>query len=88
MKSLHEVYHAIIKDSLEMARKGPGNLDYAAAYARAGLSDPDVTDGRSLTHEAHTQALYVRTNLAGWRGTEAKAGRTLLDKLLKEYKKK
>jgi hypothetical protein len=54
-----------------IAAKGPN--DYAKAYARAGLG--------MTGEEARVQALYIRSNLATWRGEEARKVKAELDRL-------
>lgn len=58
----------------EGSRSQGGNLRFAAAYAREGRM---MTDGKAIA----VQAMYILSNLGGWRGEHArvtKAG-------LKEY---
>ncbi|QIG73293.1 hypothetical protein EVC02_072 [Rhizobium phage RHph_N17] len=77
--TLHDCYNAIIR----AAKANPNNrlIDYAAAYAREGLRMPDALTKSELTSESRVQAVYVRANLSGWRGDEAKAIRLALDKI-------
>ncbi|MBU2051522.1 MAG: hypothetical protein KKH61_21435 [Gammaproteobacteria bacterium] len=44
---------------------------YAINYARAGY-------GMTAGHEVHAQCLYVLSNLAQWRGKEARAAKEIL----------
>jgi len=76
LKSLHDCYRLILARANERA------LNYAVGYARHGLTLPNATKRSELGHEARIQALYVRTNLSGWRGGDAKAVRALMDKII------
>ena len=79
--TLHDCYNAILR-----ASKTTKALDYAYGYAygyaREGLRMPDAAKHTELTGESRVQAIYVRANLAGWRGDEAKAVRQALDKMI------
>ncbi len=48
--------------------------DYARSYAQAGLK---LTQADAI----HTQLLYVRDNIKGWRGEDAKVCKVLIDEL-------
>lgn len=53
----------------------PGtDIQYAAAYAQAGLS-------LTAAEEIRVQALYIRSNLSKWRGTEAREVKAALDRI-------
>lgn len=82
LKSLHDCYRKILAVSNARTGQRGLNIDYAATYARYGLTLPNATKRSELGHEARIQALYVRTNLSGWRGDEAKAVRALLDQII------
>lgn len=61
-----EVWNASLKAIIAAASKSQGgNIQYAASYARAGLG--------MIGEERRVQALYILSNLSGWRGEEAKA---------------
>lgn len=79
--TLHDCYRSIIRFAESGASK-TGFILYAASYAKHGLMLKDALSKAELTHEARTQALYVRSNLQGWRGDEAKAVRLAMDKIL------
>ena len=81
--TLHDCYREIISASNARAGQRGQGIDYAAMYAREGLRMPDAVSKAELTDESKTQALYVRTNLSGWRGDKAKLVRTQIDKILK-----
>ncbi|AGC35745.1 hypothetical protein ACP46_gp60 [Rhizobium phage RHEph06] len=81
IKSLHDAYRKIISVSHSRVGKRSLGIDYAALYAKYGLELPNATSRETVTQEARTQALYVRSNLSGWRGDEAKVVKALLDKI-------
>lgn len=56
--------------------KPHAGIHYAATYARAGL---DMTG-----HERSVQALYILSNLSGWRGPVARATKDILKTVSKE----
>lgn len=62
--TFHECCRAVI--SAAEARKNSTSLQYAATYARAGLS---MTEGSEL---ARVQAMYIHSNLAYWRSEHAR----------------
>lgn len=80
--TLHDCYYAIIRYANN--RQKGGKINYAASYAAYGLKLPDAVCKVELTDEMRTQALYVRTNLSGWRGDEARAVRQSIDKILEK----
>lgn len=84
--SLHECYHKII--NVARARTGQrGQLvDYAASYAKHGLTLKDAREPAELTPDQRTQALYVRSNLGTWRSPTGKEVRTNMDRILKKEK--
>lgn len=78
--TLHDCYNAILRAAQAAA---PGTLiQYAASYAKVGLTYSDAAVNAELTNVARTQALYVRSNLSTWRGQEAQAVRRSMDKIL------
>lgn len=79
--TLHDCYRAIVK-AAGTAPQG-ATIRYAAVYAITGLRMPDAaSSGELLSYFTKAQALYVRINLVGWRGDEAKAVRLAMDKIL------
>ena len=79
--TLHDCYRAIIRFAESSASK-TGFIYYAASYAKHGLALKDALSKDELNADQRTQALYVRTNLGGWRGDEAKSVRLAMDKIL------
>ena len=57
-------------------RRPGGMMDYAAAYAHAGLS---MTDRKMIAF----QASYILQNLAHWRGEEARMVKAQLNEFAK-----
>lgn len=80
---LHQCYRLIIQKSLSRVGQRGQMIDYAASYAKTGLGMPDAVEPAELTEASRSQALYVRTNLGGWRGDEARAVRWNIDRILK-----
>jgi len=78
MLTLHDCYCAI-----EKAARDRATLRYAAAYARHGLTIPDAANYAECLDESRIQARYVRANLSGWRGPEAREVREALDKIIR-----
>jgi len=72
--TLHDCYNAIMLRC---------NNEYAKSYAGPGLLMRDAANWAECTDEARIQARYVRANLAHWRGDEARAIRTSLDKIIR-----
>lgn len=54
-------------------------IKYAASYARAGLVMHD-------REEVRVQALYILSNLGGWRGADARATKDVLKQFTKKEK--
>jgi len=80
MLSLHDCYRAIEKAARD--RPQAANLQFAFVYAQYGLKLPDASNFAECLDQSRVQACYVRANLSGWRGPEAKAVRTALDKII------
>ena len=72
-------FKEVCQTVMEAAKKAPTNsgLQYAAAYAKAGLAMTSV-------EEIKTQALYVSANLSTWRGLEARETKKKLIKVAQE----
>lgn len=79
MLTLHDCYRAIEKAARD---RDLISLRIASTYAHFGLQLPDAANWAGCKDEPRIQACYVRANLSGWRGDEAKAIRTALDKII------
>lgn len=82
IKTLHDCYRAIVKESESRTGQKASPVDYAYSYAKYGLTLPDADRRETLTHAARVQAIYTRTNLASWRGQEATAVRKRMDQII------
>ena len=76
LKAFRRVCNLVIAQT---AKPQHGRLiEYAAAYAKAGL---EMTD----KEEIRVQCLYILNNLSGWRGEEAADAKAVLKYLSKNY---
>lgn len=80
MLTLHDCYRAIEKAARD--RPTGHSLRYASVYAQYAMLLPDAANYAECLDEPRVQARYVRANLSGWRGDEARAIRTALDKII------
>lgn len=78
--TLHDCYNAIIRAG--RLAKSDALIQYAVIYSQTGLGLPDAANYAECLDAARIQARYVRANLSGWRGDEARAIRTALDKII------
>jgi hypothetical protein len=82
INTLHDCYRAIVAAAKTMDGKRGNSLDYAVSYAEYGLTLADADRREALNQASRTQALYVRTNLASWRGPTATAVRKRMDQII------
>lgn len=78
--TLHDCYRAIIRAARDLPPTH--SIQYAVVYAQFGLKLMDAANWAECTDVERVQARYVRANLSGWRGDEARAIRTALDKII------
>lgn len=57
----------------------------AGAYAGSLLRDPMSSES---AHAVHVQLLYIRSNMAGWKGPEGRAARQEMDQHIKDFEAK
>lgn len=79
--TLHDCYSAIIRAARDLPKTH--SIHYAVVYAQLGLRLMDAANWAECTDAERIQARYVRANLTSWRGDEAKAIRTALDKIIR-----
>lgn len=79
--TFHDCCHAVIREYQRFPNRFC--MPEAAAYAKAGIFMPDAANAAEALDAVKVQARYIRTNLAYWRGEEARAIKRSLDQIAK-----